>query len=317
MKKHVAMMGVALMVALVGTVLNAAETEQKDELRIVSFGAHPDDAEIRSGGTAMLWNQVGAKTLLVSTTNGDVGHSTMAGGALANRRLAEVEKASKILGTTVQVWDIHDGELMPTLENRKKMIRTIRRWEADVIIAHRPYDYHPDHRYTGVLMQDSAFMVAVPYICPDVKPLKRHPVFLYSYDHFTEPRPFRPDILVPIDSVIEKRIDALLVMESQFIEGGAMGQPSWVKDDGTLVRDVSDQPVTEQRQQKIEKARETFRRRFAAQADKYRQQLIDRYGPEVGKKIRYVEAFEICPYGRQPSQEEIREIFPFLPNFKG
>lgn len=145
---------------------NAAEKPNKTKkVKIVSFGAHPDDAEIRSGGTAMLWNQVGSKTLMVSLTNGDVGHFVTSGEALAKRRLKEVQKASEILGTTAKVLDIHDGELMPTLENRKAMVRIIREWKADLVIGHRPCDYHPDHRYAGTLMQDTAYMAAVPSDC--------------------------------------------------------------------------------------------------------------------------------------------------------
>ena len=126
------------------------------KVRIVVFGAHPDDAEIRAGGVGAMWAEAGHHVQLVSVTNGDIGHFAMAGGALAQRRTAEVKKASEILGTTSLVLDIHDGELEPTLENRRLMTRVIRRWNADIVIGHRPNDYHPDHRYVGVLMQDCA-----------------------------------------------------------------------------------------------------------------------------------------------------------------
>ena len=173
--------------------------------------------------SAVLWSQLGHAVKLVSMTNGDIGHWGMAGGPLALRRNAEVQAAAKILGATTEVLDIHDGELMPTLENRKIITRLIRQWNADIVIAHRPNDYHPDHRYTGVLMQDSAYMVAVPFLCPDTPSLKKNPVFLYSSDNFKTPNPFRPDIVVAIDAVIEQKVDALAAMPSQFIEGGATG----------------------------------------------------------------------------------------------
>ncbi|MHC4179540.1 MAG: PIG-L deacetylase family protein, partial [Planctomycetota bacterium] len=150
------------------------------KLGVIVFGAHPDDSEIRAGGAGAMWSDLGHHVKLVSVTNGDIGHWGMAGGALAKRRNAEVQAASKVLGTTAEVLDIHDGELMPTLENRKIMTRLIRQWNADIVIAHRPNDYHPDHRYTGVLMQDCAYMVGVPFLCPDTPHLKKGPVFLYS-----------------------------------------------------------------------------------------------------------------------------------------
>jgi len=199
------------------------------------------------------------------------------------------------------VMDIHDGELMPTLENRRLMTRLIREWGADIVIGHRPNDYHPDHRYVGVLMQDTAFMVTVPFWCPDVPPLRRNPVFLFMEDNFQRPTPFRADIVVAIDEVIEQKLDALVGMESQFVEGGALGSAERA-------------PKTEaEREARRREVRENFRARFARTADRFRHRLIALYGEEIGSKVRYAEAFEICEYGRQPTEEEIRQLFPFFP----
>ena len=134
-----------------------------------------------------------------------------------------MEQADKILGVSTGVLDIHDGELLPTLENRRTITRLIREWKADIVMSHRPNDYHPDHRYTGVLVQDSAYMVAVPNFCPDTPPLKGNPVFLFYSDGFQKPNPFQADVVVSIDSVIDKKLDALDALESQFYEGGALG----------------------------------------------------------------------------------------------
>ena len=134
-------------------------------------------------------------------TNGDIGHHEMAGAILARRRTAEVKRCAEILGIETEVLDIHDGELLPTLENRRTITRKIREWQADVVISPRPNDYHPDHRYTAILVQDAAFMVIVPSFCPDVPALRKNPVFLYSQDGFKKPNPFAPDVVVPIDPV--------------------------------------------------------------------------------------------------------------------
>ena len=287
-----------------GGVAPDAQIPEDGKLRVICFGAHPDDPEIGAGGTAVLWGERGNHVLFVSVTNGDIGHWFEAGGVLANRRYREVQEAAKILGTTTYVWDIHDGELEPNLENRRRFVREIRRWNADVVIGHRPNDYHPDHRYTGVLMQDSAYMVGVPFFCPDVPPLRKTPVFLYSSDSFQKPAPFTADIVVAIDDAVDAKAAALTLMESQFVEGGALGYLN-----PRIAAAMSDTALREELKKEVG---ERFKRRAAMIADRYRDKLIELYGEEVGKKVRYAEAFEICEYGRRPTKEEILKIFPIV-----
>ncbi|HQO33235.1 MAG TPA: PIG-L family deacetylase [bacterium] len=267
-------------------------------LRIIVFGAHPDDCEIRVGGTAAKWAQIGHKVKFVSTTNGDVGHAAMAGGPLAQRRTREVEEAAKVLGIETQVLDNHDGELMPTLENRKEIVRLIRQWKADIVITNRPNDYHPDHRYTSILVQDAAYMVTVPYLCPDVPYLEKNPVFLYWPDRFQKPNPFQANIVVGIDDVMDLKFKAIDCIESQFYELGCAGvDPNkWIGKD--------------------EAKRAAFlRERFKFNVwDAWRPLLEEFYGKDASPGIRNAEAFELCEYGRQPSKEEWKRLFPFFPD---
>ncbi|MBW3600879.1 MAG: PIG-L family deacetylase, partial [Planctomycetes bacterium] len=236
---------------------------------------------------------------------GDIGHWRMAGGPLAKRRTAESAKAAKALGAESEVLDIHDGELEPTLENRKKITRLIREWQADIVIAHRPWDYHPDHRYVGVLVQDAAFMVTVPFFCPDTPPLKKNPVFLYSSDRFQKPYPFYADIAVALDDeVFEQKLRAVHELESQVYEGGANGSEEF----------VLGVPPASAPELRLEWLRERWQSRQGAEANRYRNALHKWYGPERGKEIKYAEAFEVCEYGRQPTDAEIRELFPFFPD---
>lgn len=274
------------------------------KLRILVFGAHPDDAEFKAGGVAAMWAAQGHHAKLVSVTNGDLGHYTLSGGALAQRRKAEVEKAAKILGTQTEVLDIHDGELMPTLENRKRMVRLIREWRADIVMGHRPYDYNPDHRYVGVLAQDAACMVTAPFYDLHTPAVEPNPVFLYLSDRFQKPYPFRPDIVVSIDGVFQKKIDAVDALASQVYE------TVYGVDAKTRKRQPDEIPRDPAgRRAWAEKAHGA---RYAAVAEQYRNQLIKRYGAARGKAVRYAEAFEICEYGRQPEEAEIRKLFPFF-----
>jgi LmbE family N-acetylglucosaminyl deacetylase len=278
----------------------AAEKPADGKIRVIAFGAHPDDCELKAGGAAALWAAQGHKVKFVSTTNGDIGHWREAGGPLAIRRRNEVEQCAKIIGNEVEVLDIHDGELMPTLENRAIFTRLIRNWKADVVLAPRPWDYHPDHRYTGVLVQDAAFMVICPFFCAETPYLRNNPVFMYCSDGFQKPYPFKPDVVVAIDDVIEKKCEGLLCLDSQLIEGCVSGNESMVPHN------------EEESVKRHDQVREGLKRRFASTANDYRDKLIALYGEEQGKKVKYAEAFEICEYGSRPSPERLKELFPFI-----
>lgn len=274
------------------------------KLRIIAFGAHPDDAEYKVGGSAAKWASLGHQVKLVSVTNGDIGHWQMAGGPLAQRRKAEVLAAAKILGVTTEVLDIHDGELLPTLENRKLITKLIREWQADVVISHRPWDYHPDHRYVGILVQDAAFMVTVPYFCPDIPFMRKNPVFLYSSDGFTKPYPFVPDVAVALDDVFEKKLSAIHELTSQAYEGGASGSEEHV-------RSI---PAASNPEARKAWLKERWSRRQGDEANRHRELLLRLYGEEKGRAVKFAETFELCEYGSRPNREELRRLFPFYGN---
>ena len=287
----------ALAVALVAAALPAGAQTAGTPLRVIVFGAHPDDCDLEAGGTAALWSAKGHAVKFVSLTNGDAGHQSQGGGALARRRRAEAQEAGRRLGIAeYEVLDNHDGELEPTLAVRQQVIRRIRRWNADVVIAPRPNDYHPDHRYTGVVVQDSAYMVVVPNVTPDTPPLRKNPVFLYTQDRFVRPNPFRPDVAVAIDSVIDRKIAALDAHSSQVYEW-----LPWV--DGRL-GSVPKDPAERLAWLKGQRAGQTL-------APGVREALRRWYGPQADA-VKDAEAFEVCEYGRQPSAAELRALFPFI-----
>jgi len=274
-------------------------TAQENKVNVIVIGAHPDDPDSRAGGTAILWAKMGYNVMFVALTNGDAGHQNKGGGALAKIRRAEAAEAGKRYGIKKYITlDNHDGELLPTLENRLKVIRLIREWNADVVIGPRPNDYHPDHRYTGVLLQDAAYMVIVPNIAPDTPPLKRNPVFLYAQDRFQKPNPFTPDIAVDVSDVFEQKIYAMSAHESQYFE--------WLPWAGRRLDEVPEDDD--------ERLKWLAKVRYGSISDAVRESLIKWYGAEKAKTVTNAEAFEICEYGRRPSEEEIRQFFPMLGN---
>jgi LmbE family N-acetylglucosaminyl deacetylase len=267
------------------------------KLNIIAFGAHPDDCDQRAGGVGAMFAALGHRVRFVAVTNGDAGHQTQGGGALAARRRAEAQEAGRRIGVDYVVLDNHDGELLPTLDVRAQIIRQIRLWNADLVLAPRPNDYHPDHRYTGILVQDAAYMVVVPNVAPDTPALRRNPVFMYFQDNFQKPQPFAPDVAVAIDEVIEKKIDMLDAHVSQMYE--------WLPWVAGNLDEVPKDPAARRRW--------LFENRALRPTPAVRSSLVKWYGAERGNAVRYAEAFEICEYGTRPDEALIRKLFPFLP----
>lgn len=269
-------------------------------MNVVCIGAHPDDCEVFAGGTAVKWARKGFRVLFVSLTNGAAGHYEMRGRELAMRRLVEARESAVRGGVEALVLSYPDGELEATLDVRKEVAGIIRRWEADVVLTHRPNDYHPDHRYTSISVQDAAFMVTVPAFCPETRPLPRNPVFFYFADSFTKPAPFHPDVAVEVDDVMAVKWSMLDAMESQFYEW-----LPWIEGELDQVPQTA-----EFRKQWLVKRWTPYFRSITSMGGKA---LAKWYGPGRAKRVRFAEAFELCEYGRCPNVQEMLRLFPFLP----
>ncbi len=268
---------------------------QEDQLRILAIGAHPDDCDIKFAGTAAKFARAGHAVKFLSVTNGDAGHHEMGGGILAMRRYKETQESARRLGIDeYEVLGNHDGELEPTLEVREQIIRAIREWNADIVIGPRPNDYHPDHRYTGMLMQDAAYMVVVPNIVSGTEALRKNPIFIYYQDRFEKPAPFEPYIAVAIDDVWQTKLNALDAHVSQFYE--------WLP----WVDHKLDQVPADTKARK-----EWLGEQWASRVTPaVRATLERRYTAAGAAQVQHVEAFELCEYGRQPSWDELNRLFP-------
>ena len=267
-------------------------------LSVLVFGAHLDDCEISFGGTAAKYRELGHEVTFVSMTNGEAGHHEIGGLELTRTRRAEAAAAADRIGVKYEFLDAHEGELQPTIENRNKVIRLMRTVEPDVVFTHRPNDYHPDHRYTSDLVQDSAYMVTVPAICRDTPHLTYNPVICYLPDDFQKPTPLDPDVVVPIDDVIETKLDMLHCHTSQMYE--------WLPYNLGKLDQVPDDDA-----ERREWLAEEYRPRFEALADRFRDELVEVYGDEIGNAVGCAEAFEYCEYGGKLTNENLPVLFPF------
>ena len=266
-------------------------------VRVICIGAHPDDCEIEFGGTAAKLAARGDAVKFVSVTNGEAGHYSHPGPQLVAIRQREAQEAARRLGiAATEVLQNPDGQLVPSIAARNELVRQIRAWEADVVITHRAWDYHPDHRCTGQLVQDSAYLVMVPFVCAETPALRRNPAFLHLEDAFQSPVPFRADIAVNIDEVWPRKLDALDAHQSQVYEW-----LPWVS------ADMSGGQVPSDAVARWTWLDATWTREPSACS---RAALARRYGTEDAALVRHAEAFEISEYGRKLSSQELDEMFP-------
>ncbi|MCX8065530.1 MAG: PIG-L family deacetylase [Candidatus Hydrogenedentes bacterium] len=266
-------------------------------MRILCFGAHPDDAEWYAGGSLVYWASGGHEVYAISVTNGNIGHHIIKKESLASVRKREAEESARIGGYKSIVLDYPDGELVPSIELRKHIVKIIRELQADVVITHRPVDYHPDHRACGIVIQDAVFLVTVPQFVSEVPALSQSPLCLYMMDMFKKPYPFSPDFAVDVTDYMEKKWDLLDAMPSQMYE--------WLP---YLDHQLSEVPTEPNKRKEWLKLRweSLFRLPSIIFGNEFKDEVSNYTG-----KFEFVEFFELSEYGRKPTKAELDTLFTF------
>jgi len=258
--------------------------------RVLVLGAHPDDAEFFAGGLLACHHQAGSTVRLVSVTNGQSGHHVIPSHELILRRRAEAAKAGKCIGAEYVTWDFPDGSLLPSLDLRRAIIREVRTFQPDLILTHRPFDYHPDHRAVGQAVQDASYMVLVPKIVPELDPPTSEPIVAYMVDLFTRPCAFRADVLMDVSEHFETVLSMLDSHSSQFYE--------WMPWIDRILESVPQDLVA--RRQWLS---EWYQGKVSPRISRF-------WKPEFGPQPVLVEAYEISEYAGKPSSTAIEKLFP-------
>lgn len=283
-------------------------------MRVMMIGAHPDDVELKAAGLARKLLKAGHEVRFLVLCNGCKGHHILTCEQTRKARAAEAANVCKYLELTgYDIWeDMDDCTLEATLENRRRLIRDIRAFAPDLVISHRPNDYHADHRAAGQLVQDASYMLIVPHDVPEAPAMRKMPVIAYFEDHFSSPSPFRPDVLVDIGEEMDAKIGAMTCSPSQFLEwlpysdGEEDLVPSQEAARMDFLRRGLKPGLTDEEALSLPNHYHAVK--SAKTAARFRAELISRYG-EAGGRIRFAEAFEICEYGAQPTPEEIQAMF--------
>lgn len=272
-------------------------SQMTNQPRLLILGAHPDDAEYAAGGLAARYRQCERVVKMVSVTDGSAGHHQRSPQELIPMRRAEAVAAGAVIGAAYETWDFPDGRLQPTLEVRDRIIREIREFQPDLVLTHRPCDYHPDHRVVGQCVQDASYMVTVPLIVPDTPALRKDPVVAYLPDLFTRPAPLRCDVILDIAAEFPTISRMLACHRSQVFE--------WLAYEGDILNTV---PEDEAERQKW--AQEWFAKHIRPRAIRFQNELIARVGRLRAEQIEFIEMFEISEYAKRPDDALLALLFP-------
>ena len=266
--------------------------------RVLVLGAHPDDAEYAAGGLAAKMRWAGHTVKFVSVTDGGAGHQRLQPADLRAVRKEEATAAGKVIGVDYDVWGNPDGSLLPTLDVRSQIISEIRRFQPDLVLTHRPCDYHPDHRAVAQAVQDACYMVTVPLVVPEVPALRIEPVVAYMVDTFTRPSSLRTDVLLDTADQLEVIISMLACHRSQVFD--------WLPyNEGIL------DTLPESEEDRHRWLRDWYIGRVFGRAELFREPLIAKYGPAHGAEVQVCEALEISEYAAPLTEEKRKWLFPF------
>lgn len=269
----------------------------QDPLRLLILGAHPDDAEYHAGGLASIYRERNHVVRIVSLTNGQAGHYERPPEELAALRRQEAAAAGRVIGAEYVTWDIPDGELVADLDTRRRVIREIRTFRPDLVLTHRPCDYHPDHRAAGQLVQDACYLVTVPNFLRDTPALRRDPVVAYMPDLFTQPSPMTAEIVLDVTDRVNTILAMIACHRSQVFE--------WLPyEEGIL-----DQ-VPQDEREKLRWLRAWYRQHELPRAERFRQDLIAAFGEERGRQIEFCEIYELSEYAAAADLPRRQELFP-------
>ncbi len=249
--------------------------------RLLVIGAHPDDAEFNAGGLMVKWTRASHHLKLMSLTDGSAGHQTLSREKLKAIRKSEALASATLLGAQVEVWDQLDGTLTPSVDLRGELIRSIRHYQPDLIVTHRTADYHPDHRATAQLVQDACYLLQVPNVEPQVKPLNYIPPVLLASDGFSYPRPFKSDLVIDIETCVDTVVSLLDCHQSQVYD--------WLP---SVIPQLGTPPETN----RLAWLRQWYGKHTAHTARQY------------GYNLNYAESFEISEYGGPFTAEEFAFI---------
>ena len=185
------------------------------KLDILAIGVHPDDVELSCSGTLLKAIDQGKKVGLLDLTRGELGTR-----GNAEIRKQEAEAAAKMMGALVREnTKMADGFFKYSQKNILKIVRVIRKYQPEIILANALEDRHPDHGRASKLTSDACFVAGlakVETVDNEGNVQKRwRPKAVY---HYIQDYHLKPDFVIDITPYIEKKMELIMAFKSQFYD---------------------------------------------------------------------------------------------------
>ncbi|PIB27924.1 bacillithiol biosynthesis deacetylase BshB1 [Maribacter sp. 4G9] len=182
------------------------------KLDILVFGAHPDDAELGAGGTMAKEIALGKKIGIIDLTRGELGTR-----GSAEIRDKEAENSKNILGVAIREnLGFRDGFFVNDEKHQLEVIKTIRKYQPNIVLCNAVNDRHIDHAKGSELVSHACFLSGLVKIATKLdgkQQEKWRPKLVY---HYIQWKNLTPDFVVDISEFMEKKTDAILAYSSQF-----------------------------------------------------------------------------------------------------
>ncbi len=183
------------------------------KIHVLAVAVHPDDVELCCAGTLMMEKKKGKTTGVIDLTRGELGTR-----GTPELRIREAEAAAGIMDLDIREnLGMADGFFENNEENQRKLIRAIRKYQPEIVLASALADRHPDHGRAGKLISDSCFLSGLRKISTQdesgTEQAHWRPKYVF---HFIQDRFYTPSFVYDISEVFARKLDAIRAYSSQF-----------------------------------------------------------------------------------------------------
>ncbi|MEP6582912.1 MAG: bacillithiol biosynthesis deacetylase BshB1 [Ginsengibacter sp.] len=186
------------------------------KLDLLAFGVHPDDIELSCAGTLLVEKKNGKKVGIIDLTQGELGTR-----GTAEIRLEEAANSAKILGVDIREnLQMADGFFKNEEDNQRKIISVLRKFRPEVILCNALEDRHPDHGRSAELVNDAVFLSGLQKVKTKGSDNEEQEAWRPKYIfHYIQDRYMKPDFVIDVSEVFEKKIESIRAFKTQFFSG--------------------------------------------------------------------------------------------------